>query len=402
MPKLTAFQGLVDIKKNGRIIVNNSVLEDIDTFSDEEIKYILTHFKQYISPILTSSYIPTTSMMEVIRRVAPEFKVRFKTEKAGGSKIVPISPEEFFEGEKIFDKILVGVNPEWTESQKYRYLYTQTGAMLSYDLNTITYAEHSSLHEQYSRNIFTAISKNWGICASFAAIYDYLCYKCNLESTILSEEDHDYVLITDSEEKEYLTDPTFDSARIKFGLRTENYAISKEEFKKNSHNLEESEVDEYDFSYLSKEELEELDKSTGYLDNFGGNYTDDILGNLANNLEGQTITEKAINFINRIKKVKTIGRPTDMDYVQIINWILSKSKDREFAERINVSSFVYENTKELPRRVLFKILEQSGNENENTNKKEKYRYFEFDYKTKMFDEIDEKTIVGKLEREFSL
>ena len=184
---------------------------------------------------------------------------------------------------------------------------------------------------------------------------------------------------------------------IKFGLRTDNYAISKEEFKKNSHNLAESEVDEYNFSYLSKEEL---DKSTGYLDNFGGTYTDDILGNLANNLEGQTVTEKAIDFINRIKKVKTIGRPTDMDYVQIINWILSKSKDKEFAERIDVSSFVYEHTKELPRRVLFKILEQSGNES--NNKQEKYRYIEFDYKTKMFDEIDEKTIVEKLEREISL
>ena len=36
------------------------------------------------------------------------------------------------------------------------------------------------------------------------------------------------------------------------------------------------------------------------------------------------------------------------------------------------------------------------------NYQEEYRYIEFDYKTKMFDEIDEKTIVEKLEREFSL
>ena len=85
------------------------------------------------------------------------------------------------------------------------------------------------------------------------------------------------------------------------------------------------------------------------------NYLIDHTGSVP--LEGQTITEKTIDFINRIKKVKTKGRPTDMDYVQIINWILSKSKDKEFAERIDVSSFVYEHTKELPRRVLFKILE---------------------------------------------
>ena len=46
---------------------------------------------------MTSSYIPTAEMMEVVRKVAPEFKVRFKTEKVGSDKIIPISPAEFFE-----------------------------------------------------------------------------------------------------------------------------------------------------------------------------------------------------------------------------------------------------------------------------------------------------------------
>lgn len=32
---------------------------------------------------MTSSYIPSSSMMEIIEKIAPEFKVRFKTEKAG-------------------------------------------------------------------------------------------------------------------------------------------------------------------------------------------------------------------------------------------------------------------------------------------------------------------------------
>ena len=79
LPQITAFQGQVYIKKNGRIIVRNSIFEDIDTLTEQDLEYILVNFKQYISPILTSMYIPKASIMEVIKKVAPEFKVRFKT-----------------------------------------------------------------------------------------------------------------------------------------------------------------------------------------------------------------------------------------------------------------------------------------------------------------------------------
>lgn len=384
LPQITAFQGQVYIKKNGRIIVRNSIFEDIDTLTEQDLEYILVNFKQYISPILTSMYIPKASIMEVIKKVASEFKVRFKTEKPGGNKIIPISPDEFFEGGKIFDDIISGINPEWTETQKYKYLYNQTGIMLSYDLNVSQHTVNANFHEKYSRNIFTSISKNWGICASFAAIYDYLCYKCDLDSTILSEDDHDYVMISNSNGEDYLTDPTYDAARLKFGLKTRNFAIPKEEFEKNSHHLKQTEADEYEFASLDNEEIKEIDKSIGYLENFGGDYTDEALGKLANGLEGNTFDEKAMNFIERIKNIKTIGRPTDSDYVEIIKWILSKSTDIEFAKKINVASYAYEDTKELPRKIVFKI------EEDNENKK----YYEFDYRTKEYKEVNELDLIN--------
>ena len=384
LPQITAFQGQVYIKKNGRIIVRNSIFEDIDTLTEQDLEYILVNFKQYISPILTSMYIPKASIMEVIKKVALEFKVRFKTEKPGGNKIIPISPDEFFEGGKIFDDIISGINPEWTETQKYKYLYNQTGIMLSYDLNVSQHTVNANFHEKYSRNIFTSISKNWGICASFAAIYDYLCYKCDLDSTILSEDDHDYVMISNSNGEDYLTDPTYDAARLKFGLKTRNFAIPKEEFEKNSHHLKQTEADEYEFASLDNEEIKEIDKSIGYLENFGGDYTDEALGKLANGLEGNTFDEKAMNFIERIKNIKTIGRPTDSDYVEIIKWILSKSTDIEFAKKINVASYAYEDTKELPRKIVFKI------EEDNENKK----YYVFDYRTKEYKEVNELDLIN--------
>ena len=64
IPKITVFQGPINIKKNGRIIVRNSALEDIDTISVQDLEYILKNFKQYISPILTSGYIPNENVIK--------------------------------------------------------------------------------------------------------------------------------------------------------------------------------------------------------------------------------------------------------------------------------------------------------------------------------------------------
>lgn len=332
---------------------------------------------------MTSLYIPSPSTMKIVQKVAPEFKVRFKTEKPGSSKIVAISPEEFFKGEIIFEQILNKMHSDWNTHQKQKYLYNQTASMLSYDLNVLSYTSNAGIHEKYSRNIFTAINKNWGICASFAAMYDYLCYRSGLESQVLSEEEHDYVMITDEEQNDYLTDPTYDSARVKFGLKTQNYAISKEVFEKNNHDLEEAEVDEYEFSTIDENDLEELDRTIGYLDNFGGEYTNKVLSEVANDLEGKTMTEKAISFMNRIREIKTIGRPTDNDYVDIMRWILSKSNDKEFARKIEISSLAYEDTEELPRKIILKVKD-------NSNK----AYYAFDYKTKTYNEIGEKELIN--------
>lgn len=378
IPKLTTFQGQIDIKKNGKILVKNSVLEDIDTITEQELEYILTNFKQYISPVMTSMYIPSISTMEKICKLAPESKVRFKTEKPGSDKIVAISPKEFFEGEAIFQEILKGIHSDWNDKQKQKYLYNQTASMLSYDLNVVSHTTNAGIHEKYSRNIFTAITENWGICASFAAMYDYLCYRSNLESQVLSEDDHDYVMITDAEENDYLTDPTYDSVRVKFGLRTENYAVSKEIFEKD-HDLTASGVEEYIFSTMDEKELEELDRSTGYLENFGGEYTNKILSGLANNLEGNTTIEQAKCFLDRIGNIETIGRPTDSDYVYIMKWILSKSNDKTLVRKLKVSSLAYEDTKDLPRKIILSVEDEDN----------RHTYYMFDYKEKTYNEISE-------------
>ena len=85
--------------------------------------------------------------MLILSKLAPELKVRFKTEKPGTNLIMPISSKEFFEGEKIFSDILKEVIVDWDELQKCKHLYNRIGQMLSYDLNTLTFSEFSNMHD---------------------------------------------------------------------------------------------------------------------------------------------------------------------------------------------------------------------------------------------------------------
>lgn len=40
IPKLSSFQGLIDVKLHGRIVIKNSILENIDTISEDELVFI--------------------------------------------------------------------------------------------------------------------------------------------------------------------------------------------------------------------------------------------------------------------------------------------------------------------------------------------------------------------------
>lgn len=360
LPQLTPFQGLVNIKKNGRIIIRNSILENIDMIQEDELIYILKNLKQYISPIVTSSYIPKTRTMQILSKLAPDFKVRLKTEKAGTKQIIPMSCKEFFEGEKIFEGILSGIKNEWTDLLKYKYLYNKVCQMLSYDISTLTYGQYSGMHEECAKNIFKAMYLNWGICASFAASLDYLCYRENLQSTVLSEVEHDYVMLEPVSTENLLADPTQDSVRMKFGMKSKNFGLSKEKFIKNGHDLKMAEADNYSYRELDEDEIRKLDEQIGYLAEFGGEYTDEHIKELANSLEGDNNSEKVENILNRVRCLKTIGRPSTYDYLAIIKYIISVSNDKEFASSLKIYSFVSENTPQLIRKIAIEVSEKDG------------------------------------------
>ncbi len=363
LPPTMSNQDIVDIKINGKLIVKNSILENIDTLTKEELRYILTNLKNYIYPTVTSQYIPSVDTMRILFELAPTFKVRFKTEKDGADPIIPISIEEFFEGEKIFDEILKGIDPQWSELQKYKYLYNKNSQMLSYDLNALSYTSYGRLHEKYSRNIFTAMAKNWGICASFAASYDYLCYRAGLESQVLSEENHDYVVIEHTKLGNILTDSTSDATRVKFGMKSRSFGVSKKQFIEDGHHLEETEASDYEFHSLCDEEIRQLDCAVGYLQEFKGEYTDTYIINLANHIEGNNNFEKITILLEKIKNLKTIGRPSTCDFERIISLILANTHDKALRDGIKVYSHVSENISELPNQIIIEVHDARIGEN---------------------------------------
>ncbi len=341
IPILKGISSPIDIKMHGKIVVKNSVLENIDSLKLTELEFLLLNFKDYIDNVVTSSYIPSAEMMALIARIAPDKKVRFKTARPGCDPIIPISAADFFEGEKIFDEILHGIDAGWTDIEKFKYIYNCTGLIFSYDLNAATYDFGNSEHEKYARNIFTAVTKNFAICTTFAACCDYLCYKAGLESEIISESDHDYLVFTTADSMDFLGDPTFDATALKFGLKPSNFAVSKEQFKTN-HNLDETETEEYEFVSLSTPAIEEIDRKIGYLSYFGGTYTDDFIYHLASDLSAENILKSAETFIDRICSLKAIGRPGVQDYASLINRVLSTSQNEDFKNSIVAFPFLDE------------------------------------------------------------
>lgn len=341
-------------RKNGKTMIKDSVLENIDTLTEEELKELLIRFKDVLSPVMTSIYIPSVSLMKVISEYASDMKVRFKTEKSGGTPILPITSQEFFEGEIYFEKILNGIKPEWSEFQKYKYLYNSLGMMLSYDWNLSSDKHFSVLHDSYARNIFTSITRNWGVCSSFAASYDYLCYRAGLESEIVSEEEHDYVVISVTGVGDYLVDPTWDAAFLKFGIQTQNFGISKEQFIKNGHHLEETEMSDYEIEELTKREIEDLDRSIGYLDMFGGTYMDEYIRTIANDLNVDSLFDKVSLLLKGVKTLMVVGRISLSDYEKILNYILSNNPNLK--KQIQIFDEVLENQD----KVLIIVATENG------------------------------------------
>lgn len=348
----------IDIKKNNRIIVKDSNLENIDTIDLETLSYILYNYKDYLNPVATSLYYPSKEIMAVISKFAPFLKVRFKTEKPGGSPIIPISIEDFFSGLAVFDEILSGIQEEWTDFQKYKYLYNELGKHLTYNLNVYENSTHSGKIEKLSRNIFTSIVNSSAICSSFAASYDYLCFRAGLESDILHEYEHDYVLIT-VDDVDYLVDPTFDASFIKFGMQSRNFAISKNEFIKNRHDLIEAEAANIEVGCLSREEVYKLDLSTGYLDDFNGTYQDEEILRIAKNLEGEDNFQKAQSLFSQLSKLLTVGHVGHHDYEKIVEFMIPYIPDKNFTDNFRFGSLLENDTEDMPR-ILVAVIKDNG------------------------------------------
>ena len=90
-----------------------------------------------------------------------------------------------------------------------------------------------------------------------------------------------------------------------------------------------------------------------------------------------------IEFLERIKNIKSVGRPSTCDFEMILHLILKESKDKEFVDGIKVYSYVSENIPELPRQVVVEVHEN--------NLSDKIKYFVLKNGLESYEEVDEIT-----------
>ena len=199
--------------------------------------------------------------------------------------------EKFMTAEKIYQDIISGINKSWTELEKFKYIYNALGDMVSYDINALGKNDDSESNDRanlIARNPFSSILSSQGICAGYAEMYAYACRKARLSCEIEHGDGHAYNLIGYEGEngktvKSYC-DLTWDSARIKYGMKCSFFARGYNEFKPDSvghRKLKNVNAKELDRKYVA-----EIDKEVGY------KYLDDKYNKL----------------IDRARKMKDVGK----------------------------------------------------------------------------------------------
>jgi len=209
--------------------------------------------------------------------------------------------EMFLGADKVYDEIILGINPEWSELEKFKYLYDELGKKISYDINVLN--EHNSEAESYTnanniaRNALSEILTKNGVCYGYAVAYEYLCRKAGLQCYEIggigypqrySEENHawNFIQYTENEEvKSCFCDLTWDALRTKVGMKCEYFGFG---FEDEDHKVADSnmyKVDTQSVQQLSLEEVIEVDEAIGHSD-----YKEEAYRNLSNSSEQKIYT----------------------------------------------------------------------------------------------------------------
>ena len=174
----------------------------------------------------------------------------------------------YSEADEKFTRLMDGLKPEWSDLEKFKYLYNQLGMVTSYDVNVLSGNDDLDSHDSanvVARNPFSSILTSRGVCAGISESYQYLCKKAGLECSMEGSGNHRYnIIIYENENGDKVRsycDLTWDYEYIKRGQRCLYFARSSDEFKKDHDGILEDNL-----IGINIDEQEKIDEKIGYID----------------------------------------------------------------------------------------------------------------------------------------
>ena len=232
--------------------------------------------------------------------------------------------EKFMLAEKMYQNILKGIKKNWTELEKFKYIYNALGKMVSYDINTLSKnddAESQNRANLVARNPFSSILTGQGICAGYAEMYVYACRKAGLFCEIEHGDGHAYNLITYKGDKgnnvKSYCDLTWDAFRIKGGFECEYFARGYEEFDPDS--LGHRKLKNLNAKELDREYVEEIDNEIGY------HYLDEKYDKLVDKAKKMRDVGKRTKYLlDKLVKIKDTSEMSNREVMVLANSMLAR------------------------------------------------------------------------------
>lgn len=203
------------MKHSKSIMISISTKEDIQLLKqNKQIKYVNIDL--------------TNCNLEVIEYLKEHGKDYYYSDMINNKNgYIYVDYETFLTAENIIDSIILGIDSDFTDLEKARYLYVKLGKLLSYDINI--YPEKNEVCNYVNMNILNNV---WGSLSnrkatniSFVKIYYYLCSILKLDNEIVALNHHNYLGNKLSiDDNILLVDLTQDVPFIQAGFQTRRFA----------------------------------------------------------------------------------------------------------------------------------------------------------------------------------
>jgi hypothetical protein len=230
------------------------------------------------------------------------------------------SYDDFINADEIFEEIVNNINPNWNELEKFKYIYTELGEIISYDINVL-YSDEKCNYDRanlIARDIFKSILTGKGICTGFSEAYQYVCRKAGLMCYTERNATHQYSIIGYHDENGELVksycDLTWDSEMIKRKQKCRYFGKSKETFKFHKDLKESDTLD------IPEKKIEEIDRTISYEKE---TYYQEIINNA---MEIEDIVERTEFVIQEMMSVKSLRIMTNNEIVRFAQYLLIKAK----------------------------------------------------------------------------